>query len=110
MKPENTVFELRSGDSRGAFEFTVAGRALEVLKHFPGRPVAPGSLLLAFVWGLCGGADGMARFNGVHFARPLIPGTAYRCEVKICADASWYFVVMDEQQRVCVRGLMGGVQ
>lgn len=60
-------------------------------EHFPGFAVAPGSLMLAFVWEQAarrlGVASNKLRIDDARFVRPITPGVQYTCSLRnLAAD------------------------
>lgn len=68
------------------FGFEVSPTCPLLEEHFPGFPVAPGSLVLAFVWEQAARRVGVRapqlRIDDARFVRPVTPGVAYACTLR----------------------------
>ena len=68
------------------FGFHVSPSCPLLEEHFPGFAVAPGSLVLAFVWEQAARRLGLAttqlRIDDARFVRPVTPGIAYTCTLR----------------------------
>ncbi len=68
------------------FGFHVSASCPLLEEHFPGFAVAPGSLVLAYVWEQAarrlGVRGGHLRIDDARFVRPVTPGIVYTCTLR----------------------------
>ncbi len=68
------------------FGFHVSPSCPLLEEHFPGFAVAPGSLVMAFIWGQAalrlGWRGDNLRIDDARFVRPVTPGVAYTCTLR----------------------------
>ncbi len=93
--------------------FRVDPLAVLLAEHFPGFPVAPGSLVVGYVAdALCmagSGAPGWTGLRDVQFLRPVVPGQTFSCRLLAAprqAPGDAAFEVVDEEGRAATRGVL----
>jgi 3-hydroxymyristoyl/3-hydroxydecanoyl-(acyl carrier protein) dehydratase len=89
---EDPLFRLAGQTGQAdRFDFHVSPGCPLLEEHFPGFPVAPGSLVLAFIWKQAALRIGVRapqlRIDDARFVRPVTPGVAYTCALRdLAAD------------------------
>jgi 3-hydroxymyristoyl/3-hydroxydecanoyl-(acyl carrier protein) dehydratase len=95
------------------FGFEVSATCPLLEEHFPGFPVAPGSLVLAHVWEQTarrlGVRGAQLSIDDARFVRPVTPGVPYTCTLRDLAQDGkpqrWRFVLTSPDGAVHTQGI-----
>lgn len=99
-----------SHDCLGKFSLNPRARLLS--EHFPGTPIAPGSLALAYIADAfrerLGPGFSWSRLHGLQFLRPIVPGPVYSARALPPGDAramgGYGFEVVSPEGELFIRG------